>query len=167
AMTPVVVLGLSVATLILLIVAYIATTRRERKASPSASPPQGPSSGEESGPPGGPIQPMGDIPDPRTIRVGDTIECPGVRARVRGVLHVSWRGKQWTEYILDDGTHRDVWLSVEELASAGEGQPAHLGVLLLTAVTTQGMGPAKSRLIIEDRKSKRLKSSHAKISYDD
>ncbi|MFC7592769.1 DUF4178 domain-containing protein [Nonomuraea antimicrobica] len=86
-----------------------------------------------------------DYADPRTIQVGDRIEVHGSPARVLGATHVSWQGRQWTEFLLRDGSRRHQWLSIEVLA----GDPPHLEVRLWTDVPTEGMVPAKSMLIME------------------
>lgn len=152
-MTSVVVFGLSVAMIILLLVIYFATTRQERKGQVAMPPPMSSPPPEEGRgmPVSSPVRVGSDIPDPRTIKVNDTIECPGVHARVYGALHLSWRGRQWTQYLLDDGPRRrSTWLAVEELQpSTASDQHAMVQVLLWTAVPTQGMVPAKSMLIME------------------
>ncbi|MFF0306663.1 DUF4178 domain-containing protein [Streptosporangium sp. NPDC004379] len=88
-----------------------------------------------------------DYPDPRAIKVGDTIECQGARSRVMGALYLSWQGDQWVEYLLDDGSRRDRWLSIE--TRPGSDGALHLEVLLWTRVPTQGMIPAKTTLTVE------------------
>ncbi|GAA5077228.1 hypothetical protein HNP84_003675 [Thermocatellispora tengchongensis] len=150
-MTFAVVLGLSVAMLVLLLVAYIATTRQDRKARASALPAEPPPRPDEDRGPvfAAPSRPSGDFPDPRTIKVGDTVGLQGMRARVLGALHWSWRGKEWTEYLLEEGVRRYHWLSVEELKGATDDDPVELEVQLWTSVPTQGMVPAKSMLIME------------------
>ncbi|MFG1704008.1 DUF4178 domain-containing protein [Nonomuraea sp. M3C6] len=145
-MTSMVVLGLSIATVLLLLGAFLATLRQDRKGRPSAPPaevapietplPAPVSAAEHAGT---------DYTDPRTIRVGDRIEVHGSPARVLGAMHISWQGQQWTEYLLRDAARRLQWLSVEVLA----GDPPHLEVQLWTDVPTQGMVPAKSMLIME------------------
>ncbi|MFF3438179.1 DUF4178 domain-containing protein [Streptosporangium sp. NPDC002721] len=153
-MTPevAVILGLSVATLVLLLGAFFATTRQDRKAGDSERSGETPLSSVEAAQP--PAQPsMGrvgiDYPDPRTIKVGDTIECQGVRSRVLGALYLSWQGTQWTEYLLDDGTRRYQWLSIQMREGLTAGEPPHLEVLLWTSVPTEGMIPAKATLSVE------------------
>jgi hypothetical protein len=153
-MTSAVVLGLSIAMLLLLLVAYIATTRQEKKGksvrSAGSLPQPQPAPIEE---PASPLAVPGtgragsDYPDPRTIRVGDSVEYQGVRARVLGAVYFSWQGKEWTHYLLDDGTRRQQWLSVAE--QGGGGDSSVLEVKLWTTVPTQGMVPAKSMLIME------------------
>lgn len=138
-----VVLGLSVATVILLLGAFLATMRqgRDRRAARPA-----------------PAQPAAPVPapvatptfiDPRTFRVGDRIEVHGAPWRVLGALHVSWQGQQWTEYFIEDSLRRYQWLSVEVRHGLASGDAPHLEVLLWTEVPTQGMVPAKSMLIME------------------
>lgn len=83
------------------------------------------------------------------IKVGDTIDCQGVRSRVLGAMYLSWQGNQWTEYLLDDGTRRYQWLSIEARPGLALGDPPHLEVLLWTSVPTQGMVPAKTTLSVE------------------
>ncbi|GAA1021961.1 hypothetical protein Aple_083320 [Acrocarpospora pleiomorpha] len=134
-MTTAVVLGLSVATLIVVLGAFIATTRQDRRVVPANG---GLDFGSDDGP---------AFFDPRTIKVGDTVHIAGVRYKAMGALHLSWHGEQWTEHLLDDGTRRYQWLSVQE---RGEREEAvHLEVLLWTQVPAQGMVPAKSMLIME------------------
>jgi hypothetical protein len=152
-MTPVVavILGLSAITLVLLLGAFFATTRQGRES-------------REPEPPGeSPLQPVDveqppqasagqvgiDYPDPRMIKVGDTIDCQGVRSRVLGAMYLSWQGNQWTEYLLDDGTRRYQWLSIEARPGLALGDLPHLEVLLWTSVPTQGMIPAKTTLSVE------------------
>ncbi|GAA3233409.1 DUF4178 domain-containing protein [Nonomuraea helvata] len=145
-MTSMVVLGLSVATVLLLLGAFLATLRRDGKGRTSAPP-------AEVAPVGTPLPAPVSVPghagtdytDPRTIRVGDRIEVHGSPARVLGAMHISWQGQEWTEYLLRDRTRRFQWLSVEVHA----GDPPHLEVELWTDVPTQGMVPAKSMLIME------------------
>ncbi|WP_440068437.1 DUF4178 domain-containing protein [Streptosporangium sp. OZ121] len=146
-----VILGLSVATLVLLLGAFFATTRQDRKAGDSERSGETPLLSAEAAQPQ--AQPsMGrvgiDYPDPRTIKVGDTIDCQGVRSRVLGALYLSWQGSQWTEYLLDDGTRRYQWLSIQMREGLG-GEPPHLEVLLWTPVPTEGMIPAKATLSVE------------------
>ncbi|MCG5216696.1 DUF4178 domain-containing protein [Streptosporangium sp. KLBMP 9127] len=138
--------------LILLLGAYIATTRQDRKARPATPPPEPPPPTDVpvipvSAPVAGRVS--GDYADPRTIKVGDRVDCQGTRARVLGALHLSCQGKQWTKYLLDDGTRRYQWLSVVERHGQAAGTPSHLEVQLWTSVPTQGMVPAKSMLIME------------------
>ncbi|WP_329085790.1 MULTISPECIES: DUF4178 domain-containing protein [unclassified Streptosporangium] len=153
-MTPevAVILGLSVATLVLLFVAFFATTRQDTEAGESERSGETPLPSVEAAQP--PAQPSTghvgiDYPDPRTIKVGDTIECRGVRSRVLGALYLSWQGSQWTEYLLDDGTRRYQWLSIQMRAGLAAGDPPHLEVLLWTPVPTEGMIPAKATLSVE------------------
>ncbi|MER7501916.1 DUF4178 domain-containing protein [Nonomuraea pusilla] len=145
-MTSMVVLGLSIATVLLLLGAFLATLRQDRKGRASAP------AGEVA-----PVEPPlpapvsatahagTDYADPRTIEVGDRIQVHGSPARVIGAMYVSWQGRQWTEYLLRDATRRPQWLSVE----ARKGDQPHLEVMLWTEVPTQGMVPAKSMLIME------------------
>ncbi|RBQ18517.1 DUF4178 domain-containing protein [Spongiactinospora rosea] len=155
-MTSAVVLGLSIAMLALLLVAYLATTRQDKKGKSmrsAGSPPQ-PQPAPVQEPAALPIvsgtgRAGSDYPDPRTIRVGDTVGYQGVRARVHGALYLSSQGKEWTHYLLDDGTRRTQWLSVVEQSGTPGGDPGHLEVELWTSVPTQGMVPAKSMLIME------------------
>ncbi|MFD1543592.1 DUF4178 domain-containing protein [Nonomuraea guangzhouensis] len=149
-MTSVVVLGLSVATVLLLLGAFLATMRQDRKGRTTA-PPVEVASVEAPLP--APVSMPGyagsDYADPRTIKVGDRIEVHGSPARVLGAMYVSWQGTQWTEYRLRDGSRRTQWLSVEVLQGTAEGEPSHLEVLVWTEVPTEGMIPAKSMLIME------------------
>ncbi|GGL10452.1 DUF4178 domain-containing protein [Planomonospora parontospora] len=163
-MTPevAVILGLSVLTAVLLLGAFYATTRQDRRTSAPGSSgetttaPAGtvrpPRSADSSPPPPGP-EASGhvgiDYPDPRTIKVGDTIDHQGVRARVLGAMHLSRQGVQWTEYLLDDGTRRRQWLSVEMHPGRAPGDAPHLEVLLWTPVPSEGMVPAKAMIIVE------------------
>ncbi|MFF5206802.1 DUF4178 domain-containing protein [Streptosporangium sp. NPDC000396] len=152
-MTPevVVILGLSAVTLVLLLGAFFATTRQDRKPRASESSGESPLQQAETAPP--PQPGMGhvgiDYPDPRTITVGDTIDCQGLRTRVLGAMYLSWQGNQWTEYLLDDGSGRYQWLSVETRSGLNPGDSPHLEVLLWTPVPTQGMIPAKTTLSVE------------------
>ncbi|ACZ91077.1 DUF4178 domain-containing protein [Streptosporangium roseum] len=152
-MTPEVaaILGLSAVTLVLLLGAFFATTRQDRKPRKAEPPGDTPLQPAEVAPP---PQPSAghvgiDYPDPRTIKVGDTIDCQSVRTRVLGAMYLSWQGNQWTEYLLDDGTRRYQWLSIETRAGLNPGDPPHLEVLLWTPVPTQGMIPAKTTLSVE------------------
>ncbi|WP_214109060.1 DUF4178 domain-containing protein [Acrocarpospora catenulata] len=134
-MTTAVVLGLSLATLVVVLGAFLATTRQDRRSAPAGA---GLEFGADQGP---------GFFDPRTIKVGDTVHIAGARYKAMGALHLSWHGEQWTEHLLDDGTRRYQWLSVQERdVSQGE---AHLEVMLWTQVPAQGMIPAKSMLIME------------------
>ncbi|MEW9553496.1 DUF4178 domain-containing protein [Nonomuraea sp. NPDC050783] len=151
-MTSMVVLGLSIALVLLLLGAFWATLRQDRKGRADAPPPQ--RAAVETAPVESPMPapvsvpasvPGADYTDPRTIRVGDRIEVHGSPARVLGAMYISWQGQQWTELLLRDSTRRLQWLSVE----MRPGDPPHLEVLLWTEVPTQGMVPAKSMLIME------------------
>ncbi|WP_084957423.1 DUF4178 domain-containing protein [Thermoactinospora rubra] len=137
-----VVLGLSIATVVLLLGAFVATMRQDRKGRaprPAKSPPA-----EK------PVAaPVPDYIDPRTIKVGDLIEIHGAPWRVRGAMHISWQGQQWTEYLVEDALRRRQWVSVEVRQGLASGDPPHLEVLMWTEVPTQGMVPAKSMLIME------------------
>ncbi|MEV1169847.1 DUF4178 domain-containing protein [Nonomuraea sp. NPDC049784] len=145
-MTSMVVLGLSIATVLLLLGAFLATLRQDRKGRTSAPPAEvAPVETPLPAPVSVPGHAGTDYTDPRTIRVGDRIEVHGSPARVLGAMHISWQGHQWTEYLLRDSSRRFQWLSVE----AHAGDPPHLEVLLWTDVPTQGMVPAKSMLIME------------------
>ncbi|SDI78664.1 DUF4178 domain-containing protein [Nonomuraea jiangxiensis] len=146
-MTSMVVLGLSIVTILLLLGAFLATLRQDRKGRASAPPVE--VAPVETPPLAAPVSAPrhagSDYTDPRTIRVDDRIEVHGSPARVLGAMHVSWQGQQWTEYLLRDRVRRFQWLSVEVHA----GDPPHLEVQLWTDVPTQGMVPAKSMLIME------------------
>ncbi|MEU6717757.1 DUF4178 domain-containing protein [Nonomuraea sp. NPDC046802] len=146
-MTSMVVLGLSIATVLLLLGALLATLRSDRKGHTSAPPAEvAPVETPLPAPVSGPAAHAGtDYTDPRTIRVGDRIEVHGSPARVLGAMYISWQGMQWTEYLLRDASRRYQWLSVEVHAD----DPPHLEVQLWTEVPTQGMVPAKSMLIME------------------
>ncbi|MFF0774055.1 DUF4178 domain-containing protein [Nonomuraea wenchangensis] len=167
-MTSMVVLGLSIALVLLLLGAFLATLRQDRRgragmpppaagAAPAESPMPAPTSGPVSAPvaaptvvppqlpPSVPGQVGADYTDPRTLRVGDRIEVQGSTARVLGAMHISCQGQEWTEFLLRDSARRHQWLSVEVRA----GDPPHLVVLLWTEVPTQGMVPAKHMLIME------------------
>ena len=133
-MTTAVVLGLSLATLVVVLGAFLATTRQDRRSAPAT----GLDFGTDQGP---------GFFDPRTIKVGDTVHIAGVRYQAMGALHLSWQGEQWTEHLLDDGSRRYQWLSVQE-RDVRHGE-AHLEVMLWTQVPAQGMIPAKSMLIME------------------
>ncbi|QYC44871.1 hypothetical protein Nocox_36585 [Nonomuraea coxensis DSM 45129] len=162
-MTSMVVLGLSIALVLLLLIAFWATLRQDRRGragtpppavevAPAESPMPAPTSGPMGAPVAAPTVPPNlpgrastDYTDPRTLHVGDKIEVHGSPARVLGAMHISWQGQQWTEFLLRDGARRRQWLSVE----VQPGDPPHLVVLLWTEVPTQGMVPAKSMLIME------------------
>ena len=148
-MTAAVVLILSIATLVVVLGAYIATTRQDRR--PRSAPTAAEEPIEFTVPSPAPVpEPPADYLDPRTIKVGDFIECQGTRSRVLGALHISTRqGDQWTDYLLDDGSRVYQRLSVRERAGRAPSDPAHLEVTLWTQVPTQGMVPAKSTLIME------------------
>lgn len=146
-MTSMVVLGLSIATVLLLLGAFLVTVRHDRKGRTSAPPVEvAPVETPLAAPVGAPGHAGTDYTDPRTIRVGDRIEVLGSPARVLGALHISWQGHEWVEFLLRDASRRFQWLSVE----AHAGDPPHLEVQLWTDVPTQGMVPAKSTLIMED-----------------
>ncbi|GAA4222843.1 hypothetical protein FHR32_001763 [Streptosporangium album] len=152
-MTPAVaaILGLGVVTLVLLLGAFYATTRQDRKQREPERPGDIPlHPAEVAQPPQPSTGHVGiDYPDPRTIKVGDTIDCQGVRTRVLGAMYLSWQGNHWTEYLLDDGTRRYQWLSIEAREGLNPGDPSHLEVLLWTPVPAQGMIPAKTTLSVE------------------
>ncbi len=144
-MTTAVVLTLSVATLVVVLGAFAATARQGRAAAPAKAP----SPDAHGTTPKRAVAPDQPYFDPRTIKVGDTVFCQGMRSRAIGALHLSRQGEQWTEYLLDDGSRRYQWLSVEERRGLAEADPRHLEVMLWTQVPTQGMVPAKSTLIME------------------
>ncbi|MEV7011908.1 DUF4178 domain-containing protein [Streptosporangium sp. NPDC051022] len=152
-MTPEVaaILGLSAVTIALLLGAFLATTRQGRKPRTSGTPGESPlQPAEGAQPPRPSAGHVGiDYPDPRTIKVGDTIDCQGTRTRVLGALYLSSQGTEWTEYLLDDGNRRYQWLSIETRSGPNPGDPPHLEVLLWTSVPTQGMIPAKTTLSLE------------------
>lgn len=151
-MTPevAVIVGLSAVTVVLLLGAFFATTRQDRKPLESESSGEIPLQPVEAAPPQPSTGHVGiDYPDPRTIKVGDTIECQGMRTRVLGAVYLSSQGNQWTEYLLDDGSRRYQWLSIEMRSGLNPGDPPHLEVLLWTPVPTQGMIPAKTTLSVE------------------
>jgi hypothetical protein len=149
-MTSMVVLGLSIATVLLLLGAFLATMRRGRKNRTTGPPVE---AALVEAPLPAPVSVPGhagtEYADPRTIRVGDRIEVQGTPARVLGAMFVSWQGQQWTEYRLRDSTRRVQWLSVEVRAGVAKGESPHLEVLVWTDVPTEGMVPAKSMLIME------------------
>ncbi|MFC4058304.1 DUF4178 domain-containing protein [Planomonospora corallina] len=159
-MTPevVVILGLSVLTALLLLGAFLATARQDRRAPEAVSGGEPPRTPPEAAPPRARSAPRAaetaghvgiDYPDPRTIKVGDTIGYQGVRARVLGALHLSWQGTEWTEYLLDEGVRRHRWLSVETRPGRAAADALHLEVLLWTPVPDEGMIPAKTMIIVE------------------
>ncbi len=149
-MTAAVVLALSIATLVVVLGAYIATTRQDRRLRSASSALDEPVEFVVPSPAPVPEHLSADYLDPRTIKVGDFIQCQGARSRVLGALHMSSpQGDQWTEYLLDDGSRVYQWLSVKEKAGLVSTDPAHLEVMLWTSVPTQGMVPAKSTLIME------------------
>jgi Domain of unknown function (DUF4178) len=144
--TSMVVLGLSIVTVLLLLGAFWATMRQDRRGRTSAPPAEvAPIETPLAAPVSAPVHAGTDYTDPRTLRVGDRIEVHGSPARVLGIMYISWQGKQWTEFLLRDTSRRFQWLSVEVL----EGDPPYLEVQLWTDVPTQGMVPAKSMLIME------------------
>jgi len=149
-MTSMVVLGLSIATVLLLLGAFLATLRQDRRG--RAAEQRAPVASVE-GPLPAPVSVPGhagtDYADPRTINVGDKIEVHGSPSRVIGAMYVSCQGQQWTEYRLRDSTRRTHWLSVEVRKGMTAGEQTHLEVLLWTDVPTQGMVPARSMLIME------------------
>ncbi|MFF4194729.1 DUF4178 domain-containing protein [Nonomuraea sp. NPDC001831] len=151
-MTSMVVLGLSIATVLLLLGAFLATMRQDRRGRSSAPPPPAEVAPVETPLPA-PVEAPGhagtDYADPRTIQVADRIEVHGSPYRVLGAMHVSWQGRQWVEYLLRDVARRRLWLSVEVREGKAAGEASHLEVLLWTEVPTQGMVPAKSMLIME------------------
>jgi hypothetical protein len=150
-MTSMVVLGLSIATVLLLLGAFLATMRQDRKGRADAPPPVEPVPVETPlpAPVSAPAHAATEYEDPRTIQVGDRIEVHGTPSRVLGAMHISWQGQQWTEFLLRDLARRRMWLSVEVREGKAAGEPSHLEVLLWTEVPTQGMIPAKSMLIME------------------
>jgi hypothetical protein len=149
-MTVAVVLAMSAAIFVVVLGAFIGTRRPEKKARPAPRPPE--PAPEPTSPHPAPARPGvldPDYLDPRTIKVGDTIDRQGARSRVLGALHLSWHGDQWTEYLLEEGMRHYQWLSVQEREGATPDEPPHLEVFLWTPVPTQGMVPAKSMLIME------------------
>ncbi len=149
-MTSMVVLGLSVATVLLLLGAFLATLRQDRKGRTPEQPMQVvPAEPPLAAPVSMPGRAGADYVDPRTIKVGDKIGVHGSPARVLGAKHVSWQGQDWIEYRLRDSVRRIQWLSVELRGGVTPGEPTHLEVLLWTDVPTEGMIPARSMLIME------------------
>ncbi|MFI6788556.1 DUF4178 domain-containing protein [Nonomuraea sp. NPDC050383] len=146
-MTAMVVLGLSIATvLLLLLVAFLVVMRQGRKGRTAEPPVEvAPLETPLPAPVGVVLYAGSDYADPRTIKVGDGIEVHGSPARVLGAVFVSWQGHEWTEFLLRDVARRRQWLSVE----VRQGDPPHLEVFMWTEVPTQGMVPAKSMLIME------------------
>jgi hypothetical protein len=145
-MTTAVVITLSVATLVVVLGAFMATARQGKAAARAPKPPGGEPATTRTPAVAAPVH---DYFDPRTIQVGDTVTCQGARSRVIGALHLSRQGDEWTNYLLDDGSRRYHWLSVEERRGLASTDPRHLEVKLWTQVPTQGMVPAKSMLIME------------------
>ncbi|WP_433416172.1 DUF4178 domain-containing protein [Microtetraspora malaysiensis] len=144
-MTAAVVLSLSVATLVVVLGAVLAAVRSGRSRAPSAeAAKQGAAKQGAAKPDAGP-----EYFDPRTIKVGDTVHCAGVRFHTVGALQLARQGERRTEYLLDDGNRHYQWLSVEELREQGAGEAGHLEVLLWTTVPTEGMVPAKSTLTMD------------------
>lgn len=145
-MTSMVVLGLSIATVLLLLGAFLATLRQDRRGRTSAPPAQVASFETPlAAPVSVPAHVGTDYTDPRTLRIGDRIQVHGSRARVLGAMYISWQGQEWTEIFLRDASRRYQRLSVE----VRDGDPPHLEVQLWNDVPTQGMVPAKSMLIME------------------
>ncbi|MFG3439011.1 DUF4178 domain-containing protein [Nonomuraea sp. NPDC047897] len=149
-MTAMVVLGLSIATVLLLLGAFLATLRQDRKGRATATPVEAAPVEPPLPAPVGAVGYAGhDYADPRTIKVGDRIRVHGQPASVLGAVYISWQGQEWTEHLLRDAARRFQWLSVEVRQGLADGDPPHLEVLLWTEVPTQGMVPAKSMLIME------------------
>src|SRR3954467_3892873 len=96
-----VVLGVSVMALALVLVAITVTLTGRRPAEPERREPPPPDGVVLAAP-----DPDLDFFDPRTIKVGDTVHCRGVRTRAIGALHLSRQGEQWTEYLLEVGAGR-------------------------------------------------------------
>ncbi|MFC6081377.1 DUF4178 domain-containing protein [Sphaerisporangium aureirubrum] len=145
-MTVAVVLAVGAAILVVVLGTYLGTRRPVRRDRRPARRPPAPFTE--------PVQRVAeprldsDYLDPRTIKVGDTVDRRGVRARVIGALHLSWQGDQWIEYLLEEGMRHYQWLSVRERGDA-HGDLSHLEVHLWTPVPTEGMVPAKSMLIMQ------------------
>ncbi|WP_066371391.1 DUF4178 domain-containing protein [Herbidospora mongoliensis] len=129
-MTTAVVLGLCLAAVVVALVVYLASPRRDRRGGDDVDSEFFDDFGEL------------DFFDPRTLQVGDTATVEGTRFKAIGALHLMRQGDEWTEHLLDDGSHRLHWLSVQE-------RPEGLEVMLWTPVRAQGMVPAKSMLIME------------------
>ncbi|WP_214412647.1 DUF4178 domain-containing protein [Sphaerisporangium fuscum] len=150
-MTVMVVLAAGIAILVVVLGVFLGTRRSEKAARPAPRPPE--PAPEPMSPHPALARPVVLDPenlDPRTIKVGDTIDRQGVRSRVLGALHLSSQGDHWTEYLLEEGGSRLYqWLSVQEREGATPDDPPHLEVYLWTPVPTQGMVPAKSMLIME------------------
>jgi hypothetical protein len=143
-MTAAIVLVLSLATIVVVLGAFVATARQSRTPAHVPSPPS-----EE--PRTSALRPSAAAPDyfdPRTIKVGETVYVEAARYRALGALHLTMQGEQWTEYLLDEGARRHHWLSVQERPGLVDGD-RHLEVLLWTDIPTQGMVPAKHMLIVE------------------
>lgn len=138
-MTVTVVIVLSVITVLLVVGALVVAARQDRQ------PRQDSLADDLPEPP----EPEADYLDPRTIKVGDVVLCQGARSRVLGALHLSQKGREWTRYLLDDGTRHYQWLSVQERPGLTEDAPPVLEVVLWTPVPTEGMVPAKSMLTME------------------
>jgi hypothetical protein len=151
-MTSMVVLGLSIATVLLLLGAFLATLRQDRRERTAAEQPVevAPAEPPLPAPVAAAAHAGTDYIDPRTLRVGDKIEVLGSPVRVLGAVYVSWQGQQWVEYRLRDSARRVQWLTVEMRKGRTPDQPPHLEVLLWTDVPTQGMVPARSSLIMDD-----------------
>src|ERR1044072_5443842 len=147
-MTFVVVLGLSIATVLLLLGAFLTTMRQDRKGRTTAQPVE---IAATEAPLPAPVSMSGcagsDYVDARTIKVGDRIEVHGSPARVLGAMYISWQGMQWVDSRLLASSRRMRGLSVQVREAGGE--PSHLEVLIWTEVPTEGMVPAKSMLIME------------------
>lgn len=52
--------------------------------------------------------------DPRALKAGDILETQGDSLVVRGTLRMREGGYRWAEHLIDTGTGRREWLSVEE-----------------------------------------------------
>ncbi len=133
-MTTAVVLGLCLAAVVVALVVYLASARRDGRDGADADVGIDADFFDDLTDP--------DYFDPRTLQVGDTATVEGTRFKAIGALHLMRQGDEWTEHLLDDGSRRVHWLSVQE-------HPEGLEVMLWTPVRAQGMVPAKSMLIME------------------
>src|SRR5690606_35300070 len=107
-MTSMVVLGLSIAPVLHLLGAFLATLRQDRRERTAAEQPVvvAPAEPPLPAPVAAAAHAGTDYIDPRTLRVGDKIEVLGSPVRVLGAVYVSWQGQQWVEYRLRDSARR-------------------------------------------------------------
>ena len=101
----VVVALVAIAGLVVVLLARNAAKKQARKAAWEANRPRDPFSSADTDALRG---------DPRRIKAGDMVDVRGENFAVRGTLRLTEGGYTWTEQLLDTGTGRRRWLSVEE-----------------------------------------------------